>query len=74
MKVQTIIAIRDILKQKRDIAAHNYKITRQRFEQEYQSEWFVSELIESDKRVWEGVKNQYQYILDILEDFENHQW
>ena len=74
MKAKTISAIREMLAAQVSDARINYKTLQKKLEQKYDTEWVYDLLDEYEKKALHDLREEWDEVEDIFEDFEHHQW
>ena len=74
MKAESITAIGEMLKQRKEIACSGYKNFRCNLEQKYHTEWLDDVIADTERVILNGKKKEYDSLCKLYEDFENHQW
>lgn len=74
MKAKSITSIREILQHRVTDAAIGYKARKYNMEEKYKTEWIDKEMTEEERKAFYADKEALTEAIELLEDFENHQW
>ena len=74
MRTKSIIEIEKILKRKKETAEKEYKAIRNNMEKKYNTCWLDSVMTEEEKEILKNARENYNNLVEIIDDFEQHQW
>lgn len=74
MKAKSIVLIREVLIYQRGKAFSKYQNIKDTLQTKYDTVWLDSVATKSELKDLRTIKEAYECLDELLQDFENHQW
>ena len=74
MKAKSIGIIREMLMEEQKKSEEAYKQFRENMACKYKTDWFNSEMNETEKKLLEKLRVRWSNLNETLDEFEQYQW